>query len=111
MEFVITEYAHCDLISINGRIDSYSAPKINQALKSLFNDGHHNLVVDMSDVAYISSSGILVFVNAQRQLERQNHGEIVFAGISDLVYSAFELAGFHQLFEFFEDNISAVGKF
>ena len=33
MEFVITEYKHCDLMEISGRVDSYTSPKIKEALK------------------------------------------------------------------------------
>lgn len=111
MEFAITEYKHCDLMEISGRIDSYSAPRINQALQALIADNHNNIVVDMKDVTFISSSGILAFVNVQRQFQRQNRGKLVIAGISELVYSGFELSGFHQLFEFYDDVVSAVGGF
>ena len=67
MEFVITEYKHCDLMEISGRIDSYSAPQIEQALQALITDDRSNIVIDMQNVSYISSSGILVFVNLQRR--------------------------------------------
>lgn len=111
MEFAITEYKHCDLMKISGRIDSYSAPKIDQALQALITDDHHNIVVDLKDVTFISSSGILLFVSIQRRFLRQNRGKLVFSGISKLVYSAFELSGFNQLFDFYNDVVSAVGGF
>lgn len=111
MEFAITEYKHCDLMEISGRIDSYSAPQIDQALQALMTDDHCNIVIDMRNVIYISSSGILVFVNIQRRFLRQNRGKLVFSGITELVYSAFELSGFHTLFEFYDNVVSAVGGF
>ena len=111
MEFAITEYKHCDLIEISGRIDSYTAPQIDHALQALITDDRNNIVIDMQEVSYISSSGILAFVNIQRRFLRQNRGKLVFSGISELVYSAFELSGFHTLFEFYDDVVSAVGGF
>lgn len=111
MEFAITEYKHCDLMQISGRIDSYSAPQIAQALQALITDERYNIVIDMKDVTYISSSGILAFVNIQRRFKRQNRGKLVFAGTPTLIYSAFELAGFHKLFDFFDNVVSAVGGF
>ena len=111
MEFVITEFRHCDLLQITGRLDSLTAPAIEKALKTLIADNRLHIVIDMENVSYISSSGILVFVNTQKQLKRQNRGELVIANISINVYSSFELAGFHNLFEFFEDMTTAVGKF
>jgi len=111
MEFAITEYKHCDLMKITGRIDSYTAPQINQALQVLITDDHCNIVIDLQEVTYISSSGILAFVNIQQKFSRQNRGKLVFSGISDLVYSAFELSGFYSLFEFYDNVVSAVGGF
>lgn len=111
MELIITSFENYDLLQIAGRIDSYTAPNIQKAIKSLISDGRFNFVVDMCEVIYISSSGILTFVHQQLNLNRQNQGKIVFAGTSDLVYSGFELAGFHFLFEFFDDVQSAIDGF
>jgi len=111
MEFSITEYKHCNVLSILGRVDSYTSPVINHALEALFKDGHCNIVIDMKDVSYLSSSGILIFVNAQKQCKRQNRGEIVFANVSKKVLSNFKLVGFDQVFKFFNDIVSAVGCF
>lgn len=111
MEFIITENKHCALIEIKGRIDSYTAPKIYQGLTALMDDGQYNLVIDMKDVSFISSAGILMFVNAQKQCKYQNRGEIVFSGIPDLIFSGFKMAGFDQYFNFYTDAVTAVGRF
>lgn len=111
MEFLITEYKHCDLVKIYGRVDSYTSPMIKDVLVKLFRDEHYNIVVDMKDVSYLSSSGILVFVNAQKQCKRQNKGEIVFSNVPEIVLSNFKLAGFDKIFKFYHDVVSAVGRF
>jgi anti-sigma B factor antagonist len=111
MEFVITEYKHCDLIQISGRVDSYTSPQINNALNALMADEHYKFVVDMQNVTYLSSSGILTFVNAQKKCKRYNRGEIVLTNVSKVILSTFQLAGFDRLFDFYDDVVSAVGKF
>ena len=111
MELVVTEYTHCNLIKITGRIDSYSAPDINQVLETLILDDQNNIIVDMQHVTYLSSSGILTFVGIQRQLKLQSKGEIVFANVPELVFSSFELAGFDTIFNFYNDTPAAVGGF
>ncbi len=111
MEFVITEFRHCDLLQITGRLDSFTAPVIEKALNTLIADNRLNIVIDMEKITYISSSGILVFVNTQKQLKKLDRGELVIANISNHVYSNFELAGFHNLFDFYDDVTTAVGKF
>ena len=111
MELVVTEYIHCDLIEIKGRIDSYTAPQVETILNALMIDDHYNIIVNLHDVTFLSSSGILTFVKAQRKLKQQNKGEIVFVNVPDLVYGNFELAGFHVVFKFFDDIPTAVGRF
>jgi serine/threonine-protein kinase RsbW len=111
MELVLTKYKHCDLIEITGRIDSYSSPQIKQMLNALIHDDHYNIIVDLKNVTYLSSSGILTFVDAQRKLKRGGKGLVVFADVPKLVYSSFELAGFNTIFDFFEDKHTAVSHF
>lgn len=111
MELAVTEYTHCDLIKITGRIDSYSAPQVRDVLNTLIDGGHHNFIIDLEHVPYLSSSGILTFVEAQRQLKKENTGELVFANVPDLVFSSFQLAGFDTIFDFYNDTAAAVGRF
>lgn len=111
MEFSITNCADYSLIKISGRIDGYTTPYLREALNDLISNGHTSLVVDMKDVPYIASTGILMFVNLQKRLLGQNEGEILFAETHKLVLSSFELAGFEIFFNFFEDISSAVDSF
>ena len=111
MEFVITEYQHCDLIEISGRVDSYTSPKLQDALDALIADGHHKLVVDLKNVNYLSSSGMLTLINAQKQCKQHQRGEILLVNVSDRVFASLQLAGFNQLFQIFDDVVIAVGKF
>lgn len=111
MELVVTEYHHCDLINISGRIDSYTAPQIDSVLNALMADDHYNIIVDLENVSFLSSSGILTFVNTQRKLRRQNSGDIVFVNVPKHIFSSFELAGFNTIFAFYDDVQTAVGRF
>jgi len=111
MEFVITEYKHCDLIQISGRVDSYTSHQIDKALNALMADEHFKFVVDMQDVTYLSSSGMLLLVNAQKNCRRYNRGEILLTNVSKVILSTFKLAGFDRCFDFYDDVVSAVGKF
>lgn len=111
MECIFTEFKHCDLVEIKGRIDSYSAPKIEETLNAFIADKHFHFVIDLNQVSFISSSGILTFVNFQKRFLNQNRGKIVFSCIPERIFNSFKLAGFDQLFEFYEDSVSAVGQF
>jgi len=111
MQIVVSENNHCDLVEINGRIDSYSTPQIEAVLKTLITEHHYNIIVDFKNVNFISSSGILAFVKSQRGLKRQNKGKIVFIRVPKLVLKSFEIAGFDTVFNFFNDFDTAMGSF
>ena len=111
MEFVITEYNHCDLIQVTGRIDSYTAPRLEEALAALLADGHFKFVIDLQEASYLSSSGMLTLINTQKKCKQHNGGEIYLANVSEKILASLELAGFDRLFIFFNDIVTAVGKF
>lgn len=111
MEILVTEQSHCNLVSISGRIDSYSAPQIQRVLNSIIENEQHNIIIDLQDVNFLSSSGILTFVKAQRELKQQNKGKLVFVNVSDLVLSNFRIAGFDTIFDFYGDLTTAKERF
>jgi len=111
MELNVNQYNHCDLIKISGRIDSYSTPQIDAALETLISDDHYNIIVDLEDVSFVSSSGMLAFVNIQRKLKHQNKGEIVLIHVDKCIFKNFAIAGFDTIFDFFNDLDSALAWF
>lgn len=111
MEVAIKENQNCDVIQITGRIDSYTSPNIKQILISLLENGHYNFVIDLGKVNYLSSSGILMFVNLQKRLNDENLGKVVFSNVPELIFSNIKLAGFDQFFEFFKGTNIAVRRF
>lgn len=111
MEFTVTEHINCDVIQITGRIDSFTAPNIKHTIETLIEKNHHNFVMDLGEVTYLSSSGILMFVNLQKILTQHNLGKIVFSEVPDLIYSNIKLAGFNKFFEFYQGTNTAVRRF
>ena len=111
MEITVQEFKHCDMITIKGRIDSATAPQLSQALEAANNNGKYKLVVNMSDLEYMSSAGFRALLAAQRNSKRYNRGEVVLAVVPDRIREALELAGFTELFKTFDDPLLAVGHF
>ena len=111
MQFSSTHYKHCDLLKVQGRVDSSTAPQLEQELKKIMDDGHFKIVIDMSGVEFMSSAGLRVLINVQKTCKRYNRGELLLAALQENVYSALDLAGFTTLFQVFEDVVTAVGNF
>ena len=111
MDITNTSYKRCVLISVNGRVDSGSSPKLGEALNQVQEAGHYKIVLDLKDVDYMSSSGLWVLVNAQKASRRYNRGEIVLTSVPPRIHSALDLAGFIPFFKIYDDITAAVGSF
>ncbi len=111
MNVITKQHKHCDLIKVSGRVDNASAPRLGDAFNAIIEAGRFNIVLDMSEVEYISSAGLRVLIDAQKTCKRWNRGEVVLAGVPRPVYEVLELVGFAPLFRFSEDITTAVGSF
>lgn len=105
------EYKRVDLVEVNGRIDSSTAPQLEKALQSIIDEGRYRIVVDMSGVDFMSSAGLRALLSAVKQVRRFNRGDLRLANVQTKVAKAFELAGLNEVFQFFENDVDAVGSF
>lgn len=111
MDISHSELKRCDLIKVSGRVDSATAPQLKSALDEVMKNGHYKLVLDMSDVKFISSAGLGTLIATQKACKRYNRGELVLASLPEPILASVKLAGFVPLFKIFDDNVSAVGYF
>ena len=111
MEVATQQLKHCELIAVKGRVDSSTAPQFSKALEKANEAGFFNIVVDMSQLEYMSSAGFRALLASQRNCKRYNRGELVLVAVPDRIREALELAGFTELFKTFDDSTSAVGSF
>lgn len=111
MEITTTALKHCDLVKVSGRIDSYTAPQLSDALKAILEARRFKIVCEMGQVDFMSSAGLRVLASTQKVCHRYNRGEIVLCNVPERVCQAIELGGFAPLFKFFYDTAVAVGQF
>lgn len=111
MEVSTKQFKHCDLLSVKGRVDSSTAPILNDAFVAITDEGRFKIVLDMAALEYMSSAGFRALIAAQRNCKRYNRGEVVLASVPANIHSALELAGFTSLFRVFPDVTTAVGAF
>lgn len=111
MEVNVETFKRVDLITVSGRIDSSSVSKLEETLNKLFEDGRRNLVIDLSDVHYMSSAGIRALVSAKRSAARGLGGGVRLVNPSERVGEVLDLAGLTSFFDIYEDRAAAVGSF
>ena len=110
MEITTQNFKHCDVLSIKGKVDSFTAPDLIKVMEELNNEGRYKIILDMSGLEYMSSAGFRALIAAQRNCKRYNRGEVVLANVPANINAALELAGFTTLFRIFPDVTSAVGN-
>ena len=111
MEINAKQFKNCDMLIISGRIDSSTAPQLTEALEGVTDGGRYKIVLDMTDLEYMSSAGFRALLSSQRVCKRYNRGEIVLVSGPERVQEALELAGFTELFKTFSESVEAVGSF
>lgn len=90
-----------------GAIDLHVSPELRASLRTIIDDEKpKRLVVDLSRVPYIDSSGIAVLIGAMQSLEHEG-GTFLLAGAQEGVRMILESARLDQYFRLFPDVESA----
>lgn len=111
MNISTIEYPNCDVISASGRVDSFTAPRLSEAFQIKMDLGRFKLIFDMSTVDYISSAGLRVMIDVQKNCKSSENGELKLVSVPKRVSETLELAGFVPLFKFYSNLDSAVNEF
>lgn len=110
MELTTTEYNRCDVVKMTGRVDTYTAPKLQEAMDAVIDSGKHNIVFDMEAVDFLSSKGLWVLTETQKKCKK-NKGKLVLVNTDEKIRKSFDLVGMSDYFEVYDDLTAAVGSF
>jgi anti-sigma B factor antagonist len=110
MDFEITEYKRCTVIYSSGRIDSYTAPEVEEALNQLIEKGQFNIVFDMRDITFISSAGWWALIRVQKEVKKMNRGELLLVKLDERIKESMDLVGIAPYFTILDDLLEAVGS-
>jgi anti-sigma B factor antagonist len=110
MEITKTSYKRCDLVKAVGRIDSNTAPDLENAFNEFIDGGKTGIVLDMSQVDFISSRGLWVLLETQKACKRGN-GKLVLTNVSEDMQQSLDLAGVKHFIDIVDDVTAAVGSF
>ena len=71
LETQLKEIDGTKVLDVTGEIDVYTAPQFRDAVNTVINSGQKHLVVDMTNVTYMDSSGFGALLSATRRLRPQ----------------------------------------
>lgn len=101
---------HVDVLDLRGELDAHTASKLEDSLKKLIEKNNHNIIVNCSDLEYIASAGLGVFM-AYIEDVRGLGGDIKLTNMNERVYNVFDLLGFPTLYDIIEDEREALQRF
>jgi anti-sigma B factor antagonist len=110
VEITVNEYKRVAVITVTGRVDSATATDFETNINEVVEKGKHNLVLDLSQVEFLSSAGLRVLVTTRKTLQGAG-GNIVLAQPSERVVETLDTAGLDVLFERYDTREAAVAAF
>ena len=86
------------LVRLIGRLDTPAAQEVTDALSPVMADASGTIVLDCSEMSYISSSGLRIFLSL-RKASAVKGGKVIVRHISNDIRQVFMMTGFLNLFE------------
>ncbi|NEU31459.1 STAS domain-containing protein [bacterium LRH843] len=84
------------VVYLAGEIDVYSAPQLRETLVPLSKQKGKHVIVDLSDIQYIDSTGLGIFIGALKAAHA-NKGELKLRGMSERVQRLFSITGLDEV--------------
>lgn len=91
------------------QLDASTAGEFQQAMAPVL-EAHSQILVDLSRLDFVDSSGLGAFLACLRHVQAQG-GELKLCGLLPQVRALFELVRMHRLFHIFDTQEAALGTF
>lgn len=85
-------------VFVGGEIDAYTAPKLREKLFPLSEQEGVKMVVNLSAVTYMDSTGLGVIVGVFKSIRKFN-GQFQLTGLSDRLKRLFKITGLAEIME------------
>ncbi|AJD90152.1 anti-sigma B factor antagonist [Jeotgalibacillus malaysiensis] len=85
-------------LEIAGEIDAYTAPVLREKTEPLSKQDNMKVVADLSEVSYMDSTGIGVFVGLFKGI-KANGGHLQLIGLSDRLKRLFDITGLADIMD------------
>ena len=95
------------VVAVRGEVDIHSAPALRKCLHESVDDAHPDLVVDLSDIAFIDSTGLGVLVAGQNRAGELG-GKLSVVCAQERVLKLFRITGLDGVFAIFATREEAL---
>lgn len=92
-----------------GDLDSMAAEELEQQLESLAGGASRTLVLDVSRLGYLNSTGIRAFLRLDKLLKARG-ASIVFKGTTPSIFRSFRYCGLDSYFSFADPDLATLQR-
>jgi anti-sigma B factor antagonist len=85
-------------VFVKGEVDAYTAPRLRDQLVPLAEEKNVNLIINLSGVSYIDSTGLGVFIGVLKST-RKSGGTLELVGLNDRVKRLFTITGLNEIID------------
>jgi anti-sigma B factor antagonist len=85
------------VVDVAGEVDVFTAPKLRETIIGLLTDGRDRIVVDLSGVGFMDSTGLGVLVGALKRVKERD-GALALAGAQGTVLRVLNVTGLNAVF-------------
>ncbi|HZP27915.1 MAG TPA: STAS domain-containing protein [Acidimicrobiia bacterium] len=85
-------------LRVVGEVDVASSPTLRARISEMIDDGADRIVLDLSQMTFIDSSGLGVLVGALKRVRELDRKDLVLLGLQGPPRRVFEITGLTELF-------------
>ena len=108
----VKEELNQDIVTLKpvGDLDANSSVQVDEKIREWISKGQFRFLVDCSELEYISSAGLGLFISFLEEV-RAGHGDFVFFGMTPKIQKVFELLGLDKIVKIRPDAAGATKEF
>ena len=84
------------ILRLSGRIDTATAPILEKKIDSIINETNNILILDFSNVYYLSSAGLRILISSSKKLKIFK-GHLILFALNDDLMEIIKMAGFEKI--------------
>ena len=97
------------VIALAGEVDVYTSPRVKQEIVNLLNSDVTRMVVDLTGVEYLDSTGLGVLIGGLKRA-RERDGDLKLICDNVRILRIFEITGLTKIFDIVPTEAEAVAR-
>lgn len=97
------------VVRVSGRIDSATSAQFEAQLETVFADPPDALIIDLADLAYLSSAGLRVLLVVAKRA-RAEARPLILCSLAPGIREVFDISGFSTIFDIASDRTEAEAR-